>query len=187
MSAVTFRLRGGDQFKAQLQQLARSLNTARGVRIGFLEGATYPEGDGGARLAAAAKRLPAAQQGWKRLLMAWSKWQAAHPSSLSVAKVAFWNEFGTTTSKPRPFFRFTIRRHSGQWGVALGRYLRASGFDARIALSKLGMLISEQLQESIMSWPADNRPLTAFIKGFTHGLVDHAVMARAVDFEVVKK
>jgi hypothetical protein len=182
---VTFNLRGGDKFKAQLQNLARSLNTARAVRIGFLEGSDYPEGDGGARLMAAAKRVFKAHPGWGRLLAAWSRWQAKHPRGLSVAQVAFWNEFGTSTSKPRPFFRLMIRQHSGEWGKKLARYLKGAQFDAEVALNKLGMLIAGQLQESIQSWPADNAPLTVAVKGFNHGLVDSMTMARAVDFEVV--
>ena len=191
MSAVRMELKGGERFKAQLQKLARSLNTARGVRIGFLEGADYPEGDGGARLANAAKRLTAKQQAdhpsWKRLLLAWSAWAASHPGGPSVAQVAFWNEFGTLTAKPRPFFRTAIRQHSGEWGAALARFLRQSKFDSAVALRKLGLLISEQVRESIMTYGGSNAPLTVHIKGFDRPLQDSETMARAVDFELVHR
>ena len=187
MSAVTMQLNGGERFKEQLLGLARGLGRARVVRVGFLEGSTYPAGDGGARLAAAARRAQkAGKLGWHRLLMVWARWAYKHPGGQNVPTVAFWNEFGTSTSKARPFFRSMIAKKSGEWGAKLARYLRSSGFDSRAALTKLGLLIGEQLQESIMSWPGDNRPLTTFVKGFNRGLVDHAVMARSVDFEVVE-
>jgi hypothetical protein len=191
MSAVTLSLKGGERFKAQLQQIARSLNTAHAVRIGFLEGASYDSGDGGARLAAAAKRvtpaIAAEHPGWRGLLTAWSRWQASHPGGLSVAQVAFWNEFGTTRAKPRPFFRSAIRRHSGEWGGKLARYLKGAKYDSAVALSKLGLLISEQIVDSIESWPADNAPLTAFIKQFNKSLQDRRTMKDAVNYEVVSK
>ena len=178
-------LRGGDHFKAVLQQMARKVSTARGIRVGFLEGATYPQGDGGARLMAASKRVSSSSPGLARLLAAWGRWQAKHPISLNVATVAFWNEFGTSRAKPRPFFRQTIAKHSPEWGRRLARWLRGN-VDARSALERLGLLISEQLREAILAWPADNAELTVAIKGFNHGLVDHSIMARSVDFEVVE-
>jgi hypothetical protein len=183
MSAVTFKLRGGEHLKAELQRMAQGLKTARAVRVGFLEGATYPQGDGGARLARAAKKFPE----WRSLFMAWSRWQASHPTNMTVAQAAFWSEFGTSHSPPRPFFRKTISRHSGSWASALARFLRGAHMDARLALEKLGVLISEQLRASILSWPADNAPMTVAIKGFNHGLIDHGVMSRSVDYEVVGK
>ena len=155
MSAVRMELKGGERFKAQLRQLATNLQTARGVRIGFLEGATYPATPG--------------------------------KSSLNVATVAFWNEFGTLTAKPRPFFRTAIRQHSGEWGAALARFLRQSKFDSAVALRKLGLLISEQVRESIMTYGGSNAPLTVHIKGFDRPLQDSETMARAVDFELVHR
>jgi hypothetical protein len=188
MAAVTLNLKGGDKFKEHLQALARSLNKARAVRVGFLEGKDYPEGDGGARLADAAKRvtpaIAAAHPDWKPRLSAWAAWQATHSPRLSVAQVALWDEFGTVTSKPRPFFRSAIAKHSGEWGPLLGRFLKSSGYDSEVALSKLGVTISEQITESILSWPADNAELTAHIKQFNKGLVDSAVLSQSVSYEV---
>jgi len=191
MTDVTLKFSGGSRLESHLKQLSNSLNAASVVRVGFLEGANYSEGDGGARLAAAAERLTKAQQSahpsWRPRLLAWSRWQVAHPTNLSVAQVAFWNEFGTSHTKPRPFFRNTISKRSGEWGDTLARYLKGAQFNAAIALGKLGKLISEQIRTSILNWPADNAELTVFIKGFNHGLVDRGVMSKSVDFEVVGK
>ena len=147
-------LKGGERFKAQLRQLATNLQTARGVRIGFLEGATYPATPG--------------------------------KSSLNVATVAFWNEFGTSRAPARPFFRGMIRRQQEGWGAQLARFLRSTKLDAAKALSLLGLTIKEELTDSIATWPADNAPSTVRRKGFNHGLVDKGVMQRSTDFEVVR-
>ncbi len=188
MSEVSLKFKGGGKLAERLSAMAADLKKAHAVRVGFLEGTMYPASDGGARLADAAKRvtpeIAADHPDWKPRLEAWSKWQASHTRTLSVAQVAFWNEFGTTTSKPRPFFRNTITKHSGEWGERLGKYLKSSEFDAGLALAKLGLLVQTQIEASIREWPADNAPLTVHIKGFDHGLVDHSTMLNSVRYEV---
>jgi hypothetical protein len=185
---VNFTHSGGDKLKARLLSMAQGLEKARSVRAGFLEDADYAANDGGARLAAAAKRvtpeLEAVHPDWKPRLTAWSKWQETHSPRLRVAQVAFWLEFGTTTQKPRPFFRHMISRDSPNWGRNLGRYLKTSEYDAGKALAKLGVLIQGQIVDSIDAWGADNSELTAFVKGFSHGGVDTGTLKRSVDFEV---
>jgi hypothetical protein len=42
VSAVTVKFRGGEKLKAHLLALQSSMLTARGMRVGFLEGSTYP-------------------------------------------------------------------------------------------------------------------------------------------------
>lgn len=185
---VNFQMRGGERLKAKLASMAQGLDKARQVRVGFLEDADYPAGDGGARLAAAAKRvtpdIEAVHPDWKPRLTAWSHWQAAHSLQLRIAQVAFWLEFGTTTQKPLPFFRSMISRNSGNWGGKLGRYLKTSEYDAGTALGKLGVLIQGQLVDSIESGPADNAPLTAFIKQFNKRGQDRGILKNHVDYEV---
>jgi len=185
MTAVTMKFGGGQLLEERLRKMARNLQNAREVKVGFLADATYAS-DGGARLASAAKRAQKeGRTGWARLFASWAKWQAKNGGVFHIAQVAFWMEFGTRRSKPRPFFRRMIRSKSPRWGYWIARFLKASDFDAQRALSLLGQLISEQLQESIRSWPADNKPMTVFIKGFNHGLLDRSTMARHVDFQVL--
>lgn len=46
---------GGDKLKAKLEEIAARLNSAKTVRVGFLEGATYPTGQSVAEVAAYAE------------------------------------------------------------------------------------------------------------------------------------
>lgn len=185
MSTVTINLKGGTRLAKKLSALERKVTSAKTVRIGFLEGQKYPASDGGARLAArAATAEKDGHPQWQSRLSAWASWEATHQRDLSIAQVAFWNEFGTTTQKPRPFFRTTISAHSGEWGDALKGYFQASGFNAKIALTTLGIRIKDEIVATIAAWPADNRPLTEYIKGFNHGLIDRGTMQRHVDMEV---
>lgn len=189
MSAVQLKFSGGTRMKAYLAGLQAAVGGASGVRVGFLEDATYPEGDGGARLTAAAKRMTPEQKeahpDWEPRLKAWGAWQAKHPRNLHIAQVAFWNEFGTATAPARPAFRNMISAKSGEWGGELGGFLRANEFRSARALNLMGLTIEDELKDSIGDWPADNAPLTQYIKGFNKGLTDQGSMQRAVDFEVL--
>lgn len=184
MSVVISSVTGGEKLRAHLNRLAANLASAKSVSVGFLEGATYPS-DGGARLESRAESMTEDQKlanpDWYPRLKAWAAWQAKHQPVIGIAQVAFWMEFGTKTSPPRPFFRGTISKHRGEWGGNLANLLKASDFNARVSLGQLGVLVSEQIRTSIVSWPTDNKPLTVFIKGFSHGLVDHGLMQRHVD------
>ena len=80
--------------------------------------------------------------------------------------------------------RNTVAAHKGEWGPALADYIKDSAFDATVALGKLGTHVADEIVETIQNWPADNRQLTVFIKGFNSGLRDRGTMAKHVDFEV---
>jgi len=153
MAAVVLKVKGGAQMPAYLAALEEAVGSASGVRVGFLENATYP----------AQKR-----QG-----------------VLYVATVAFWNEFGTSRSRARAFFRQMIARELGAWGEDLGKYLKAAGFNSARAFAVMGTTIKDALTYAIASWPGDNARTTIARKGFDHGLVDKGIMQRATDFEVL--
>lgn len=110
-----------------------------------------------------------------------------------VAQVAFWNEYGTTSSKghagipPRPFFRSMIAAKSPKWGDNLGRVLVANGYDKNKALSLVGGKIVEQLQDSIKNggWQ-ENTDSTVARKGFDKPLIDSGVMWRDAITSVVE-
>lgn len=68
---------------------------------------------------------------------------------MPVAQVAFWNEFGTIRSPPRPFFRQMISKNSAGWPIKLGKALKMYDYDADKALALLGVTMTIQLQDSI--------------------------------------
>lgn len=69
----------------------------------------------------------------------------------STASVATWQEWGTGTVPPRPFFRPMIAEHSGEWGEQLGKVLKFNNYNAAKSLAQMGELISGELQESIIA------------------------------------
>lgn len=199
-------LKGGEKLQAYLASISDSLKNARGVKVGFLEDADYPPTDSErfiarmqkihaqGREAKALARRPLLTPGGRivnpkprkqrirRMRMA----DIGVTRILSVAQVAFWNEFGTTTAPPRPFFRNMIAKHSGDWSDQFATVLKQSDYDASSAFQLLGKLMQEQLRTSINEWPGDNAPLTIALKGFNKGLIDSGTMLRSVDYEVME-
>ena len=142
------RVRGGTAFSARLSEIRASLDVAKKVRVGFLEGATYPDGT-------------------------------------AVAQVAFWNEYGTDTAPPRPFFRDMIKSKSGTWGDGIAVQLRENNMDVGKAMEVAGMGIKGQLVESINEFSSpSNAAATVAIKGFDKPLIDTGHMRNSVDYEV---
>lgn len=193
-------IRGGNQLEKVLARTVAKLTSANTVRVGFLEGATYP-----ARSRSADRLL----QGLDKLNKTGPFQKGKRPSALrkyranrkikaplfvgppqpaivlSVATVAYWNNFGTTRVKARPFFTNMIEQQSPKWGSQLTAVLLAARYDSKIALGRMGVLINDQLVKSIVDWPADNAPLTVAIKGFNKGLIDKGVMQRSTGYQVL--
>lgn len=175
-------IKGGpnDKLKKALGEIGRKLGSGSKVRVGFLEGATYPDGK-------------------------------------PVALVAAWNEFGTATAPPRPFFRNMIAAKKAEWPKAIAGLLPENSYDVHLTLDQAGFAIAGQLSESITTLMAPElRPITVMLRGMrsndpnlivtgktvgvaarrvaqgktnygasTKPLVDSSVMLRAVDHEVV--
>ena len=105
--------------------------------------------------------------------------------TLHVAQVAFWSEFGSKRTPPRPFFRGMIAKQSSKWGNALGKIAVATNYDGEQTLALMGEGIKGQLQQSINEFTSP--PLaqsTIDRKGFAKPLIDTAHMLRSVDFQV---
>jgi hypothetical protein len=110
---------------------------------------------------------------------------ATYPDGQSVAEVAFWNNFGTATIPPRPFFSNMVMEKSKEWPRALGDLLKANDYDAVKTLEIAGKAIEGQLQQSIKD--TNEPPLaqsTIDAKGFDKPLIDSAVMINSVASEV---
>lgn len=79
---------------------------------------------------------------------------ATYPTGEKVAQVAFWNEYGTQTSPPRPFFRNFIADHKGEWGNDLGKLMRIRNNDVYECLHVMGIRMKGQLEQQIVDTDA---------------------------------
>src|SRR5450631_4452554 len=140
MATQTLSIAGGDKMRAKLNQLAQHLGRGGVVNVGLLAGATYP--------AKAREMLASKKRLTKRQRVQLPK-IAASAGAPSVPQVAFWNEFGTTTQPPRPFFRRMIAAKSPRWPQALGAAAKHEKFSATKTLAAMGSLIQGQLRQSI--------------------------------------
>lgn len=176
----TVTIKGGKGLQKYLFNVAQQLGTGGVVRVGFLEGTTYP--------AAARKALDARDKQGRAVKInpkARTKLVETLASPLNVATVAFWNNFGTSRMKARPFFSNMIAEKSPGWGRKLGNVAKAAGYNTKLTLGRMGEGIQGQLVKYIVDWPADNAPYTIQKKGFNKGLIDQGIMQRSVGYEVV--
>lgn len=174
---VTATITGGNKASAFLARIATRLGNLQTVRVGFLENARYPDSDTKRFL----KGLRVAQGKSKRLP---KNTKVSIVKGLPVAQVAFWNNFGTSRSKPRRFFSNMIEDQSPTWPAKMAAAAKKTDYDAKATLVIVGTDIKDHLVTAIKQWPADNAKLTIAIKGFNKGLVDQGIMQRSVDFEV---
>lgn len=142
-------LKGADSLMKKLQEIAEKMN-AGSVSVGFMAGATYPDGTG-------------------------------------VPQVAFWNEFGTISSPPRPFFRGMISEESGTWPEKMAKLAKATKYDGEKVLGMMGEDIQGALKESINKF--DSPALaesTIKGKGFSKPLIDTGHMINSITHKVEK-
>jgi hypothetical protein len=193
-------IRGGNKLEQYLTRTAERLGDGATVRVGFLEGATYPPQERNvSRLLKGLDTLnstgpfqkgakPSRLRDYRKSLKLKANTFVGPPKAptvLSVATVAFWNNYGTSRAPARPFFTNMIAESSPTWGVQLAQATLKSGYDSKKALALMGVYINDRLVKAIVDWPADNAPLTVAIKGFNKGLIDRGIMQRATGYEVV--
>jgi hypothetical protein len=175
---VTVQLEGGGKSAKYLRELALRLGKGGEARVGFLEGATYPAG-------IERKRKDGHKTAGKN---AAARDKKASSTTVSVAQVAFWNEYGTQgkrPSPPRPFFRNMIEDQMPTWAHKLGVAIPFSGYRSKQALEIVAADIRGHLIESINL--LQDPPLAQYtieMKGFAEPLIDTAVMLRATDWVV---
>jgi hypothetical protein len=163
---------GGKKLALALKSIEQKITNAGVMRVGFLEGARYPE-----------------RTNAKFLKAVGSKAAPKVVPSISIAQAAFWNEFGTLRTPSRPFFRTTIAKQSKTWGDKLSKAIVATNYDGQKALGLLGQAMRDDVESSIAQWSSPgNATLTIKIKGFDKPLVgEMGLMQRAVDYEVKPK
>lgn len=119
-----------------------------------------------------------------------------------VAQVAYWNEYGTTLSPPRPFFRNAIKDKSKEW-LELFRDTQFKTKDMFKSLSVVGTIAKDDIAKSIIDFSTPpNSPVTinggwirhsngkAFKvegKGFNNPLIHTGFMHQVVTFEITEK
>ncbi|EAP7890140.1 hypothetical protein EOG09_16135 [Salmonella enterica] len=151
------KVTGGRQFRQKLKQAADSLKSGKSLKVGFLEGATYPDGTPVALVAAANEfgRMVSGRAGELYYQL------------------------------PRPFFRGMIAEKSPEWGSSMEYLLQANNLNTDIALDLLGQHIRGQLMNSIIE--LESPPLadsTVKKKGFEKPLIETGHMMNSVDYSV---
>ena len=111
--------------------------------------------------------------------------KAKYPDGTSVASVAAFNEFGTGTAPPRPFFRNMIAAKQPEWPKAIADGLKRNRLDVDLTLKQTGEAIKGQLQQSIRDTNTPPlAPSTIRCKGFEKPLIETTQMINSVDFDV---
>jgi len=127
MSSVS----GGQNLGRYLDDIAKKIQDAGTLRVGFLETATYGQENDG----------------------------------LPVAQVAFWNEYGTSRSPPRPFFRNMIAEKKSGWSLEFGNLMQRNNYDVTQVFNVMGQGIKDQLTESIVKYSEQpNSTVTLILK-----------------------
>lgn len=189
-------LKGGDKLKERLEELARMVGKTDVVNVGFLEGSTYPESEGGLPVAAVAAiqeyggsiTVPEHTTTINRNITKNGDFknggQFAKASKANYQTQHVVPEY-TITIPARPFFRSMIAENKGDWGPQLGKIIKASNYDSNVALGRMGENVKGQLQQSIrdLKDPA-NAKSTIKQKGFDDPLVKSGHMLSSVDWEV---
>jgi len=166
---------GGEKLQAKLAEMAEKVSHPATLRVGFLEGVTYPD-------------MPrkALRKAYKKRKKSEGAIQGAKGGVL-VAMIAAIQEFGAPSRgiRPRPYFRRMIRAKSPTWGKGVARQLKETNYDATKTLGRTGEVIKGQLQQSIrdlVSPPLS--PVTVARKGFAKPLIETGHLLASVDYDV---
>jgi hypothetical protein len=169
-------VKGGDKFEKALKEIAAQLTKPGTLKVGFLEGATYPT-------SVAPKALRATYA--KRRAKGNAKPVKGSKGGLTVATVAAFNEYGTRKAPPRPFFRNMIDKNAPTWGPELAKILKANNYDVKLSLRLLGEGMAGQLKQSIIDTNSPPlAPSTIARKKFSKPLIDTSHMINSVDYQV---
>lgn len=191
MSGATFS--GGSALESKLREIAEKIGAPKTLRVGFLEGATYPDGTPVALVAAANEfggtvTVPAHDVTINRDIKKDGTF-ANDGKFVKADKANFQtthhvDEY-TIDTPARPFFRGMIAKRKGEWPGDLGKIIKASNYDEDLSLGRMGTLIQEQLQQSIREFnDPRNAKSTIAKKGFDKPLVETAHMQNSTGFDI---
>lgn len=144
---------------------------------------------GGSKFKAAAEKIiAAAKKGEHAIVRVGFLEGSTNRKGVSIPLYAFFNEFGTKRSPPRPFFRRMIKANKGDWPKQLAGALKAADYDPVRALALEGKEIEGQLVDSINALTSPRlAKSTIKRKGFSKPLIDTGDMRKSVNSEVKTK
>lgn len=149
-------INGGKKLQEALDAIAKSVTKAATLKVGFLEGATYPDGTSVPMVAA---------------LLEFGHWYDTRD--------------GRKQAGPWPYFRNMVAAKSPEWPDAIGNLLIANKYDADKTLHQAGMAIKGQLQQSIRDTNSPAlKPSTIERKGFAKPLIETSHLINSVDYQV---
>lgn len=152
-------LSGGQALEKKLAEIAAKAGKAGTLQVGFLKGATYPDGTPVAAIAFINE--------YGRTVKG-KKGEALY------------------FQMPRPYFRTMIADKSPKWAGNLGRLAVLHDYDTTKVLGLMGEAIAGQLQASIRALVSPPlAPSTVKAKGFSKPLIDTSVMINSVAYQVV--
>jgi hypothetical protein len=132
------------------------------VSVGFLEGATYPDG------------TPVAAVAF------WNEF-----GTTRTVESADGEPKAIEHTPARPFFRGMISKESPSWPGRLAQIAKATKFDGPRSLALMGASIEGDLKKSINDFSSpENAPSTIKRKGFNKPLIDKAIMVNSTGYEV---
>lgn len=137
-----------------------------GVKAGILENATYP-----------AQTLTNAATGAT---------MEDPRAGMHVATIAAALEYGAGQNHPRPFMQNTVATQRKAWTDGIVKLVR-DGMPVRDAVTTIGQVMKEDIQETIRDWPADNSEKWAAFKGFSKGLIFTSHLLNSVESAVIDK
>jgi len=194
---VAGALSGGERLMAKLREIDARLASAGGqpeVRVGFLEGATYPDGTSLPMVAAinefggTIQREAGTVTVYRRVSKDGTHFlRQGRFVKRSEANFASTHAHGaySITIPPRPFFRNMIAKYGPSWSGEIGKTLKSTDYDTAKTLTYMGELIVGQLRQSIDDTNTPpNAPSTIARKGFNRPLIDTGFMYNSADYEV---
>lgn len=186
-------LSGGEGLRRHLQEIARKLGGDELVRVGFLEGSTYPDGQPTANVAAVQEfggtiEVAAHQTTiYRKIDVSGDFMKNGRFVKQKLSNFATTHDVPahTITIPARPYFRQMIAAKSPGWGAATAKLLKANGYDGHRTLMGVGDAIAGQLQDSIRNFSGvPLAPSTIRKKGNPKQLIDTGHMLDSVGSEV---
>lgn len=102
------------------------------------------------------------------------------------AKIAYYNEFGTSKIPARPFIRRTIREKKNQLLQMIGRLLKTKDINQSFAIA--GEFLANAMKMKIVNGVfIKNAPSTVRNKGFNKPLIHTGSMVNSIKFKVYMK